>query len=464
MSDDSNKNVCDYAHIILDNITEGVFTIDKNRRITSYNRAAEKITGVKGGEAIGQYCYNVFRANICESECALYKTMKTGHPIISKTIYIINSAGDQIPISISTAMLRDEKGKLIGAVEILRDISAVNKLRKEIEGKYTFSDINSKNSEMQRIFNILPQVAESGSMVLIEGESGTGKELFARVIHDLSKRKKKKLIAVNCGALPDTLLESELFGYKAGAFTDAKKDKKGRFAQADQGTIFLDEIGDISPAFQVRLLRFLQDKVYEPLGATEPEKADVRIIAATNKNLMELVKQNIFRQDLFYRINIIKLTIPPLRERSEDIPLLVRHFIAKYNRIMDKNIESATPEVLEILMRHSFPGNVRELENIIERAMVLCRYKQIQPQCLPPEFIDYKSKPILYANVKTTIRDSEKRIIIEALERNNWNRLAASADIGIHKTTLFRKIKQFNIILPAIDGRNKKTNLIEDYT
>ncbi|MCK5852282.1 sigma 54-interacting transcriptional regulator, partial [bacterium] len=428
MSDDSNKNVCDYAHIILDNIMEGVFTIDQNRRITSYNRAAEKITGIKGGEAIGQYCYNVFRANICESKCALYKTMKTGRPVISKTIYIINSAGDQIPISISTAMLRDEKGKLIGAVEILRDISAVNKLRKEIEGKYTFSDIISKNSEMQRIFNILPQVAESGSMVLIEGESGTGKELFARVIHDLSKRKKKKLIAVNCGALPDTLLESELFGYKAGAFTDAKKDKKGRFAQADQGTIFLDEIGDISPAFQVRLLRFLQDKIYEPLGATEPEKADVRVIAASNKNLMELVKQNIFRQDLFYRINIIKLTIPPLRERLEDIPLLTRHFIAKYNRIMDKNIESATSEVLEILMRYSFPGNVRELENIIERAMVLCRYKQIQPQCLPPEFINYKSKPTLYANVKTTIKDSEKRIIIEALERNNWNRLAASAD------------------------------------
>jgi len=455
MSDDSNKNVCDYAHIILDNITEGVFTIDKDRRITSYNRAAEKITGVKGGEAIGQYCYNIFRANICENECALSKTMKTGCPMTSKTIYIINSAGDQIPVSISTSMLRNKNGEMIGGVEIMRDLSAVDKLRKEIEGKYTFADIISKNSEMQRIFNILPQVAESGSMVLIEGESGTGKELFARVIHDLSKRKKKKLIAVNCGALPDTLLESELFGYKAGAFTDAKKDKKGRFAQADQGTIFLDEIGDISPAFQVRLLRFLQDKIYEPLGGTEPEKADVRIIAATNKSLIELVKQNLFRQDLYYRINIIRLTIPPLRERLEDIPLLVKHFIAKYNYIMNKSIESASPEVLEILMKHSFPGNVRELENIIERAMVLCIYRQIQSQCLPPEFIDFKSKPIFYANAKTSIKNGEKKIILEALERNNWNRLAASEDLGIHKTTLFRKIKQLNIVLPSIDGRNK---------
>ena len=451
-----NKKVCDYAPIILNNITEGVFTIDKERHITFFNRAAENILGISSDEAVGRFCYNVFRANICEQNCALQKTMETGNPVISQTIYIINHSGDQIPISISTAVLKDTMGEVIGAVEIFRDLSLVDKLRKEIENKYSFSDIISKNSKMKRIFSILPQIADSGSVVLIEGESGTGKELFARVIHDLSKRKDKKLVAVNCGALPDTLLESELFGYKAGAFTDAKKDKKGRFAQADKGTILLDEIGDTSPAFQVRLLRFLQEKTYEPLGSTVSQKADVRVIAATNKNLADLVEENKFRQDLFYRINIIKITIPPLRERPEDIPLLIRHFISKYNNIMSKNIESVSPDVLNILVKHLFPGNVRELENIIERAFVLCRNTVIETEHLPSELRQTPTSPSSVPPARQSINEIERKTIIEALEKNGWNRLAASASLGIHKTTLFRKIKKFNIELPTIDGRNQK--------
>lgn len=456
MAKKMNEEVCDYAPIILNNITEGVFTIDKHRHITYFNKAAEKLSGISTDEAVGRFCYNIFRTNICETECALLKTMETGEPLISKLIYTINQSGEQVPMSISTAALREPTGNIIGAVEIFRDLTLIDKLRKEIENKYTFSDIISKNSKMQRIFSILPQIAESGSAVLIEGESGTGKELFARVIHNLSKRKDKHLVAVNCGALPDTLLESELFGYKAGAFTDAKKDKKGRFAQADKGTIFLDEIGDTSPAFQVRLLRFLQEKTYEPLGSTVTQKADVRVIAATNKNLAELVEENKFRRDLFYRINIIKITIPPLRERPEDIPLLIRHFIGKYNSIMSKNIESVSPNVLHILMKHPFPGNVRELENIIERAFVLCRNAVIEPEHLPAELTQPKPAAAKYTRVGQSLYEAERKTIIDALKKNGWNRLAAAKYLGMHKTTLFRKIKKLHIELPSIDGRNQK--------
>ncbi|MCA9735090.1 MAG: sigma 54-interacting transcriptional regulator [Deferribacteres bacterium] len=457
MPSNPHKNFDHYSKIILDNINEGVFTIDATQKITTFNTAAERITGIPREEAIGQLCYNVFRSNICETECALCKTMQTGEPISEKMVYIIDASGEQIPISISTAMLRTENGKIIGGIEIFRDLTLVDKLRKEIEGNYSFADIISKNREMQLIFDILPQIAESGSIVLVEGESGTGKELFARVIHDLSKRKKHKLVAVNCGALPDTLLESELFGYKAGAFTDAKRDKKGRIAQAEGGTILLDEIGDISPAFQVRLLRFLQDKTYEPLGSTESVVADVRVIAATNKNLQELVEKGLFRQDLFYRINIIKITIPPLRDRREDIPHLVKHFIAKHNRILGKNITGIAPRALDILMRHNYPGNVRELENIIERALVLCRNKVLEPQNLPLELQPSKDDEHLPVE-SLPLKELEKQSIMKALKHNNWNRQAAAAELHIHKTTLFRKIKQLGIKLPGRDGRSKSSS------
>lgn len=454
MADKYDKKVGDYAHIILDNITEGVFTIDRNRHITSFNRAAEKITGISRNEAIGQRCYDVFRANICESNCALCKTMETGQPIVSQTIYIINSKGDQVPINVSTALLRNNKGGVIGAVETFRDLSMVNILRKELENRYSFSDIISKNNQMKRIFNTLPQIAESGSTVLIQGESGTGKELFARVIHNLSKRNSKKMVLVNCGALPDTLLESELFGYKAGAFTDAKRDKKGRFAQADGSTIFLDEIGDISPAFQIRLLRVLEDKQYQPLGSNLSVQANVRVVAATNKDLSELVVQGTFRKDLYYRINVMKIVIPPLCQRKEDIPHLIKHFISKFNHLSDKEIENISPDVLDLLMRYNFPGNVRELENIIEHAFVLCRENIIKPEHLPEELKHATNNYTNYSNITTSVNEVQANLIIEALQRNNWNRLAAAKELKIHKSTLFRRIKQLGIKLPSKDGRS----------
>ena len=453
----SNKNIMQssqYTQIILDNITDGGFTTDLGYCITSFNKAAERITGIPREKALGQKCHDVFRASVCEKDCPLRKTMKTSDPLISKKIRILNSEGNQVPISVSTALLRDKQGVVIGGVETFRDQSVVHELRKELEASYTFSDIISKNSVMLRIFSTLPQIAESDSCVLIEGESGTGKELFARVIHNLSRRKKKKLVAVNCGALPDTLLESELFGYKAGAFTDAKKDKMGRFAQAKHSTILLDEIGDISPAFQVRLLRVLQDKEYEPLGSVHSEKADVRVLASTNKNLMDLVNKGVFRQDLFYRINVIRIVIPPLRERKEDISQLVKHFISKFNRLMGKNIEGTSMNVMRILMKHNYPGNVRELENILEHSMVLCRNTILEVEHLPPELTHAYSDHHPDTIPAISVDSLERQSILAALKRCSWNRQAAADDLGIHKTTLFRKVKALKILLPKKDGRN----------
>ncbi|MCK4236710.1 MAG: sigma 54-interacting transcriptional regulator, partial [Candidatus Krumholzibacteria bacterium] len=287
-------------------------------------------------------------------------------------------------------------------------------------------------------------------------ESGTGKELIARAIHNLSQRREGPLITVNCGALPDTLLETELFGYRAGAFTDARRDKPGRFALADFGTIFLDEIGDVSPAMQVRLLRVLQERVYEPLGATESVKADVRVITATNRELDKLVKAGEFRQDLYYRINVVRLKLPPLRRRRGDIPMLVDHFVAHFNHLKKKSISGVTPEVMAILMGYEYPGNVRELENIIEHAFVLCRGGAIRAEHLPENLRPAAQEAITAA--PSSLDELEARFITEALRRNNWNRQATARELGLHKTTLWRKIKSLGIELPAIDGRTKDTS------
>ena len=434
--------------IILDSITDGVFTVDHDWRITSFNRAAEEITGVPREEAVGQLCKDVLKADICERNCAISQTLETGEPVRDRVATIINADGERAPVSISTAILRDGDGRTMGAVETFRDISLVEKLRKKIEQKYTFEDIISRSHRMYELFAILPDVAESLSTVLIEGESGTGKELFARAIHHLSPRKDRPLVIVNCGAMPDTLLESELFGYEAGAFTDAKRDKPGRFKLAEGGTIFLDEIGDISPALQVRLLRVLQEKTYEPLGAVKSERADVRIIVATNRDLPDMVRQGKFREDLYYRINVIRLELPPLRERKEDIPLLVDHFIKTFDSIQNKGIEGISDEALACLMAYDYPGNVRELENIIERSFILCKSKLItpahlpEPVCGPPSAHDTESADV------TTFKDVEAAFLLNALKRNGWNRLQTARELGIHKSTLFRKIKSLGIEIP----------------
>ena len=319
--------------IILQSISDGVFTVDHKWRITSFNRAAEKITGIRRDEALGKYCWEVFRSNMCETDCALRRTMKQGKPFVDTSTYFINSDKRRIPVVVSTSLLKDKDGTVLGGVETFRDMSLVEALRKELQGRFQIGTMVSRSQSMHKIFTILPQISESDSTVLVQGETGTGKELLARAIHNLSSRHDKPFVAINCGALPDTLLESELFGYKAGAFTHAVKDKPGSFALAEGGTVFLDEIGDVSAAFQVRLLRVLEEGEFQPLGSVKTVKANIRVIAAANKDLPTLVENGQFREDLYYRINVIRLTLPPLRDRKEDIPLLIHRFIAKMNNI-----------------------------------------------------------------------------------------------------------------------------------
>jgi PAS domain S-box-containing protein len=440
--------------IILQSISDGVFTVDHEWRITSFNQAAEKITGIKRDEALGKYCWEVFRSNMCETDCALRRTMKYGKSFVDTSTYFINSDKHRIPVVVSTSLLKDKDGTVLGGVEIFRDMSLVEELRKELDGRFQIGDMVSRSQSLLKIFKILPQVAESESTVLIEGETGTGKELLARALHDLSARRNKPFIAINCGALPDTLLESELFGYKAGAFTNAVKDKPGSFAVAEGGTILLDEIGDLSSAFQVRLLRVLEEREFQPLGAVKTVKMDVRVIAATNKDLTKMVADGRFRQDLYYRINIVRLTLPPLRDRKEDIPLLIDRFIAKMNKLRGKAATGIDKEALELLMSHDYPGNVRELENIIEHAFVICSNGNIQMQHLPDSLI---SLPITLFDLNTlddALKTTEALTIMDALKRNNYNRLAAARELGMHKSTLFRKINKLGLKLPRVDGRS----------
>ena len=440
---------------ILDSVNEGVFTVNPDWRITAFNRAAERITGVSREQAVGSPCCDVFRANICEKDCALRRTMQSGKPVVNTTAHIINHQGERVPIRISTALLKDSDGEIIGGVETFQDLTQVEQLRKELQARYTFEDIVGRSPAMMRLFEILPQIAASDSTVLVEGSSGTGKELFARAIHNLSPRKKGPFVAVSCAALPDTLLESELFGHKAGAFTDAKRDKPGRFALAEGGTIFLDEIGDVSPAMQVRLLRVLQERVIEPLGGVKPAAVDVRVIAATNKDLARLVRSGSFRDDLYYRIRVIHLRLPGLKQRREDIPLLVNHLIAKFNHLQGKDIAGVSDEVVARLMEHDYPGNVRELENIIEQAFVLCRGGVIELGHLPPE-LRPTGKRGAEGSQPMSLEAIEKLFITETLQRRKGGRKRTAQDLGIHVSTLYRKIKTLGIEIPETDGRGRR--------
>ena len=441
---------------ILDSINEGVFTVDLDWHITSFNRAAEKITGIRREDAIGRRCSEVLRANVCQDTCVLKNVLHAKRPAANASVFVIDASGERIPIKVSAAVLRDTDGRIMGGVETFQDLRQLEELRKRLQDKHTFADIVGKSRAITQLFDVLPHIADSDATVLIQGASGTGKELVARAIHDLSPRRKKRFVAVNCAALPDTLLESELFGYKAGAFTGASKNKPGRFALADAGTLFLDEIGDISPAMQVRLLRVLQEKSYEPLGAVAPVRADVRIIAATNQDLGELVGAGKFRQDLYFRIHVVALDVPPLRERREDIPLLVDHFIAIYNRLRDQEISGLSKEALSRLMQHDFPGNVRELQNILEHAFVLCRGGTIEARHLPPDLsrgsVHATAEPKRAMNLKAT----EKLLIREALARHGGKRSLAAAELGIDLSTLYRKVLRLGIVPPERDGRGQR--------
>jgi len=437
---------CDKLIAVVDSISDGVLAVDLDRRITFINRAAERITGFSQQDALGKHCWEIFHTNVCKDSCPLKRAMNGTASTVNRPVCITNRQGKRVPVSISATLLKDAHGTVIGGVETLRDLDLIRQLHKEHESQYVFEDMISRSKKMRELFEILPAIAESESTILIEGESGTGKELIAKAIHSLSPRKNGPFVALNCGALPDNLLESELFGYVAGAFTDAKKDKKGRFAIAEGGTLLLDEIGDVSQAMQVRLLRVLQEKLYEPLGGVASVPADVRVIAATNKRLDQLVEAGKFRSDLYYRINVMRVRLPSLQDRKEDIPLLVDHFVDRFNRLRQKNVPGLSPPALGILLNHDFPGNIRELENIIEHASVLCGGGIIRPEHLP-EYL-HSERPVPAVEIAGTLAEMEALFLIGALKRNNWSRKDTASEIGVNPSTLYRKIKKLGLKLP----------------
>ncbi|MFA7671666.1 MAG: sigma 54-interacting transcriptional regulator [Sphaerochaetaceae bacterium] len=435
---------------ILESISDGVFTIDNQWKITSFNRAAELITGLKRSQVIGLRCHEVFKSNLCEGNCPLEQTFNSKKAVINQNGYIVNLEGERIPISISTALLRDENGEIIGGAETFRDLSEIEQLKK-LRAREILDSMASNSVAMQKVLAMVTPVAQSNSTLLILGESGSGKEVLARTIHSNSHQKEGPFVAVNCAALPDTLLESELFGYRKGAFSGADKDKIGRFALAEGGTLFLDEIGDLSLAMQVKLLRVLQEREYEMLGSNKSIKTNARIITATNKEIEKLVAEGKFRQDLYYRINIIAITIPSLRERREDIPLLADQFLQRFSLLNNKAITGFTSEVYGCFYAYDWPGNIRELENVVERAVVLTSANRITTDDLPPEIACFDTKTTATAYSESTIdievakKQIEERLIKEVLEKNSYKIAKAAKELGIHRSTLYRKMEGLEI-------------------
>jgi PAS domain S-box-containing protein len=444
--------------LILGNIAEGVFTVDRQFHITFFNQAAENITGFSKNEVIGKPCADVFRTPICSQDCPLRQSLRTGQTVKNFEINILTRQDKAQPISVCTAPLIDPQGNFLGGVETFRDMSSIKELRREISNRYTFRDIISKNARLRQIFETLPNIAQTDATILIQGRSGTGKELFATAIHNISPRSAGPLIKVNCGALPESLIESELFGYVKGAFTDAKTNRLGRFQAAHEGTIFLDEVGELPLSVQVKLLRVLEHKEFEPLGSDTTIKVDVRIVAATNRDLEHLVAEGKFREDLFYRLNVILIRLPELCERSEDIPLLVEHFIERFNHHMGREIHGIDPDAMALLARYPFPGNVRELENVLEHAYIVTRGPHIGVDDLPNFIVEGRQRVAKTPKrIESGIPDgswspvasrSDRQRLIECLEAHYWSIPRAAEALGVHRTTLWRKVKKLNITVP----------------
>lgn len=428
----------------LNSITDGVFIIDTAGKITYFNAAAERILGVARDDALKRpYAEIIYGPG--KKTSPLIQSCETGLEAFDQEDEFVARNKITVPVSLSVSLLADASGAALGCVVTFRDLTVIKELKKEIDEKYTYLDIVSKNRKMQEIFTILPAIADSDSTVLIEGKSGTGKELLARAIHNLSPRRNGPFVAVNCAAIPESLIESELFGYVKGAFTDAVRDKIGRFTAAGGGTILLDEIGELAKPLQVKLVRVLEERQYEPLGSIVSNTLDARIICSTNRDLGMEVGLGNFREDLFYRINVIRIALPELNERREDIPILVEHFVKKLSLRMGKRPQTISDEVMDVLMNYEFRGNVRELENIIERMLVVSSGGGIGIRHLPAELMPVDADEDDYTSFKDEIEGSEKKMIQEVLNRYKGNRGLAARALNINRTTLWRKMQKHNL-------------------
>jgi PAS domain S-box-containing protein len=423
---------------VVHSISDGVLTVDREWRITCFNRAAEEITGYRRSEVLGRFCYEVFRSDLCQDTCPIQRTLESGTPVSELVFHITDSQDQKVPVSVSTALFRDREGRLKGGVETFRDLRQIEALKKQVEKSYTSADIITRNPRVGELLDILPVVAESGSTVLIRGETGTGKELLARAVHNLSPRKNGPFVAVNCACLPETLVESELFGYEKGAFTGADRAKPGRFARAENGTLFLDELGNLPLPVQGKLLRVMEDRTYEPLGGTNTLRTNARIVTATNQDLAAMVEEGRFRRDLYYRINVIELDLPALRDRPEDLSPLIRHFLNQLALLHEKPGRGLTPEAMRALMNYRYPGNIRELENILEHGFVLAAGPLIGVEHLPGWLVRVDGDP----TQAESLEECERRVIRSALAKNQGNRIAAAKELGIHKSTLYRRMRR----------------------
>lgn len=435
--------------IILDNLDIGVFTTTRGGHITFFNTRAESISGYDRKEVLGKSCSVILGGEDSNDTSLLLKSISDGDSRSNKKGLMTTKDGRIIPVEANYMALFNEQERIVGGLATIQDLSLIHQLNRAISDRYTFADMIGKAPSMQKIFEILPVVAVSEATVLIEGATGTGKDLLAKVIHNTSERAKRPLVKVNCAALPDNLLESEMFGYVRGAFTGADRDKPGRFQEADGGTIFLDEIGDLPLSLQAKLLRVLEDKEFYPLGSRNTTKVDVRIIAATNQALEGEVEKKRFREDLFYRLNVIRLELPPLRERREDIPLIIDRIVKQLSAILAAQAARISEEAMEILLNYDYPGNIRELENILEHALIICQDETIEPKHLPlflQKRIDpSKSSEGPGVDLRHIMANDERHRILETLKRYGWHRGNTARELNMNRSTLWRKMKKYDL-------------------
>ncbi len=435
--------------IILDNLGIGVFTTTRGGHVTFFNTMAESISGYNRKEVLGKPCSVILGGNNGKDTALLLKSISDGKPRSNKNGLVSTKDERVISVQADYMALFNERARIVGGLATIEDLSLIQQMSRAISAQYIFADMIGKAPSMQKIFSMVPVVAASEATVLIGGPTGTGKDLLAKIIHNISSRAQKPMVKVNCAALPDNLLESEMFGYVKGAFTGADQDKPGRFQEADGGTIFLDEIGDLPLSLQAKLLRVLEDQEFYPLGSRKMTKVDVRIVAATNQTLEKEVEKRRFREDLFYRLNVLRLELPPLRERREDVPLLINHIMKQRSTMLRAPAKGISEGAMEVLLNYGYPGNVRELENILEHALIICQDDTIERKHLPHS-LQKKSPPLESPedsgdNFLSATHSNERRRILQALKRFDWHRGNTALELNMNRSTLWRKMKKYNL-------------------